>query len=179
MLNSKNTSLIIVDVQGNLARSMHNATELLNNLSILIRGSRLLDVPIIWMEQIPEKLGNTVEELTIHLDGMMPIKKNVFSCAKNEKFNSRLNEINPVNVVICGIETHICVYQTALDLLGKNFNVEVVADATAARLNYNKEIGLKKITQAGGAITTVETFLFEVQSIAKGKKFRDLIKLVK
>ena len=76
-------------------------------------------------------------------------------------------------------ETHICVYQTALDLLGKNFNVEVVADATAARLNYNKEIGLKKITQAGGAITTVETFLFEVQSIAKGKKFRDLIKLVK
>ena len=179
MLNSKNTVLVIIDVQGNLARIMQNTDVLLQNLAILIQGARLQDVPIIWMEQLPEKLGRTVDDVSIHLKGLKPIKKDVFSCWKNDEFISKLNEIKPDNIVLSGIETHICVYQTAMDLLKQNFNVEVVADATSTRLEYNKEIGLEKIRRAGGQITSVETLLFEIQGIARGEEFRGLVKLVK
>ena len=179
MLNSKNTVLVIIDVQGNLARIMQNTDALLQNLAILIQGARLQDVPIIWMEQLPEKLGKTVDDVSMHLKGLKPIEKDVFSCWKNDEFISMLNEINPDNVVLSGIETHICVYQTAMDLLKQNFNVEVVADATSTRLEYNKEIGLEKIRRAGGQITSVETLLFEIQGKATGEEFRGLVKLVK
>ena len=179
MLNSKNTVLVIIDVQGNLARIMQNTDVLLQNLAILIQGARLQDVPIIWMEQLPEKLGRTVDDVSMHLKGLKPIEKDVFSCWKNDEFISMLDEINPDNVVLSGIETHICVYQTAMDLLKQNFNVEVVADATSTRLEYNKEIGLEKIRRAGGQITSVETLLFEIQGKATGEEFRGLVKLVK
>ena len=179
MLNSKNTVLVIIDVQGNLARIMQNAEALFQNIAILIQGACLLDFPVIWMEQLPEKLGRTVDEVSTHLKGLKPIEKDVFSCGKNDEFNARLSEINPDNVVLSGIETHICVYQTAVDLLKRNFNVEVAADATSTRLGHNKEIGLEKIRRAGGEITSVETFLFEIQGKATGEKFRELVKLVK
>ncbi|MDP7715750.1 MAG: isochorismatase family protein, partial [Candidatus Marinimicrobia bacterium] len=78
-----------------------------------------------------------------------------------------------------GIETHICVYQTAKDLLDKEYNVEIVADATSTRLEYNKEIGLKKIRRAGGQITSVETILFELQGKATGENFKKLIQIIK
>jgi len=119
MLNSKNTVLVIIDVQGNLARIMQNAETLFQNMAILIQGARLLDVPVIWMEQLPDKLGSTVAEVSEHLDGLQPIAKGVFSCVQNDEFIETLDEINPDNVVLAGIETHICVYQTTMDLLAK------------------------------------------------------------
>ncbi len=179
MLNSKNTALVIIDVQGKLARIMQNADELFKNLAMLIKGARLLEVPIIWMEQLPDKLGPTVEEISDHLKGLNPIAKDVFSCDKNQEFNEKLDEINPENVVLAGIETHVCVYQTAKDLLAKNYNVEVVTDATSTRKEYNKAIGLEKIRRAGGEITSVETVLFEIQGIATGGKFKQLIEIIK
>ncbi len=179
MLNSKNTVLVIIDVQGKLARIMHNTDDLFKNLAMLIKGARLLEVPIIWMEQLPEKLGPTVEEVSKHLKGLNPIAKDVFSCSKNQEFNEKLDKINPENVVLAGIETHVCVYQTAKDLLSKDYNVEVVIDATSTRIEYNKEIGLEKICRAGGQITSVETVLFEIQGKATGEKFKDLIEIIK
>ena len=179
MLESKNTVLVIIDVQGNLARIMQDSDALFRNLAMLIKGARLLDVPIIWMEQLPEKLGPTVIEVSKNLDGLKPIEKDVFSCVKNDEFNAKMNEIKPDIILLAGIETHICVYQTAMDLLDRNFNVEVIADATSTRLEHNKEIGLEKIRCAGGAITSVETVLFEIQGRATGDKFKELVKLVK
>ena len=179
MLKTTNSALVIIDVQGKLARIMQNADELFRNLAMLIKGARLLNVPIIWMEQLPDKLGRTVEEVSEHLQGLTPIAKDVFSCGQNEEFNKILNKINPENVILAGIETHICVYQTAKDLLDKDYNVEIVADATSTRLEYNKEIGLKKIRRAGGQITSVETVLFELQSKATGENFKELIQIIK
>lgn len=180
MLDSKNTALVIIDVQGKLARIMQNADDLFKNLAMLIKGARLLEVPIIWMEQLPEKLGPTVKEVSEHLQGLHPIAKDVFSCWHNAEFKARLKEINPDRVFLAGIETHICVYQTALDLLEEGeYDVEVVADATSTRLPYNKEIGLKKICDYGGEITSVETFLFEVQGKASGDTFKRLIDIIK
>jgi nicotinamidase-related amidase len=179
MLNPKNTALVIIDVQGRLARIMQKADDLFKNLAMLIKGARLLEVPIIWMEQLPDKLGSTVTEVSEHLDGLQPISKGVFSCGQNDEFNATLDEINPENVVLAGIETHVCVYQSAMDLLKKNYNVEVVADATSTRLEHNKEIGLEKIRRAGGQITSVETALFELQGKATGDQFKQLIKIIK
>jgi len=158
---------------------MQNADDLFKNLSALIKGARVLEVPVIWMEQLPDKLGSTVEEVSDHLDGLEPIAKDVFSCGQNDEFNSRLTDIEPENVVLAGIETHICVYQTAMDLLDKNYNVEVVADATSTRLEHNKEIGLEKIRRAGGQITSVETVLFELQGKATGEQFKQIIEIIK
>jgi len=179
MLNSNNTVLVIIDVQGKLARIMHDAEDLFKNIAMLIKGARLLDVPIIWMEQLPEKLGPTVEAISEQLQNLTPIVKDVFSCDKSDEFNKELDEIQPENVILAGIETHVCVYQTAKDLLDKDYNVEVVADATSTRLDHNKVIGLEKIRQAGGQITSVETVLFELQGKATGDKFKDLIEIIK
>lgn len=179
MINAKNTVVVIIDVQGKLARIMQNADDLFSNLSMLIKGARLLDVPIIWMEQLPDKLGDTVEEVSRHLHGLQPIVKEEFSCVQNEEFNKKINELKPEYIILAGIETHICVYQTAVDLLTKKFKVEVVADSTSTRLAYNKEIGLEKICHAGGQITSVETLLFEIQGKATGPKFKELIAIIK
>jgi len=180
MLNSNNTVLVIIDVQGKLARIMQNANDLFKKLAMLIKGARLLDIPIIWMEQLPEKLGPTVDEVSEHLQGLNPIAKDVFSCWQNADFQTRLKEINPERVFLAGIETHVCVYQTALDLLEEGeYDVEVVADATSTRIEYNKAIGLEKIRKSGGEITSVETFLFEVQGKATGAIFKDLIEIIK
>ena len=160
MLNPKNTALVIIDVQGRLARIMQKADDLFKNLAILIKGARLLEVPIIWMEQLPDKLGSTVAEVSEHLDGLQPIAKGVFSCVQNDEFNATLDEINPDNVVL-------------------DYNVEVVADATSTRLEHNKEIGLEKIRRAGGQITSVETALFEFQGKATGDQFKQLIEIIK
>ena len=179
MLKPTNSALVIIDVQGKLARIMQNADDLFKNLSALIKGARVLEVPVIWMEQLPDKLGRTVEEVSENLDGLEPIAKDVFSCGQNDEFNSRLTDIEPENVVLAGIETHICVYQSAMDLLDKNYNVEVVADATSTRLEHNKEIGLEKIRRAGGQITSVETELFELQGKATGDQFKQIIDIIK
>ena len=179
MLKTTNSTLVIIDIQGKLARIMQNADELFRNLAMLIKGARLLNVPIIWMEQLPDKLGRTVEEVSEHLQGLTPISKDVFSCGQNEEFNKALDKIDPENVILAGIETHICVYQTAKDLLDKDYNVEIVADATSTRLEYNKEIGLEKIRRAGGQITSVETILFELQGKATGENFKELIQIIK
>ena len=179
MLKPTNSALVIIDVQGKLARIMQNADDLFKNLSALIKGARVLEVPVIWMEQLPDKLGSTVEEVSDHLDGLEPIAKDVFSCGQNDEFNSRLTDIEPENVVLAGIETHICVYQSAMDLLEKDYNVEVVADATSTRLEHNKEIGLEKIRRAGGQITSVETVLFELQGKATGEQFKQIIEIIK
>ena len=120
-----------------------------------------------------------MEEVSEHLQGLTPISKDVFSCGQNEEFNKALDKIDPENVILAGIETHICVYQTAKDLLEKNYNVEVVTDATSTRLYYNKEIGLKKIRRARGQITSVETILFELQGKATGENFKELIQIIK
>ncbi|MBL7014453.1 MAG: isochorismatase family protein [Candidatus Marinimicrobia bacterium] len=179
MLGKQNTVFVIIDVQGKLARMMHHSVDLFLQLGILIEGARLLDIPIIWMEQLPEKLGPTVKEVSQHLNGVTPLSKDVFSCYRDESFREILNELKPDNVILAGIETHICVYQTAIDLIKSNYNVEIVTDATSTRNPENKIIGINKIIRAGGEETSVEMVLFEIQGKASGDTFRDLIRLLK
>jgi len=179
MLESKNTILVIIDVQGKLAQIMHDREDLVKNLQILISGAKLLEIPIIWMEQLPDKLGPTIPEIQELLPDMEPIVKDVFSCARNEEFNGRLQELHGHDIILAGIESHVCVYQTAMDLLDQDYAVLVAADAVSSRTDSNKQLGLERMLLEGVVQTSVEMVLFELQGVATGDRFRKLAKLVK
>ena len=142
MLDPKNTIIVIIDVQGKLAQLMDRSDKLFANLSILVRGAKLLNIPIVWMEQVPNKLGPTISEIKDILIDQEPIIKDVFSCVRNEEFNNQLKRLNPSDIVLAGIESHICVYQTAMDLLNNKQNVHIVSDALSYRTSANKEFGI-------------------------------------
>ena len=179
MLDPKSTVLVIIDVQGKLAQIMHDRDTLFNNLHILVSGVKLLNIPIIWMEQVPDKLGSTIPEIKDVLIDQKPIIKDVFSCMKNEEFNNQIKRINPNDIILAGIESHVCVYQTAMDLLEKKYNVHIVADAISSRISENKELGIERMILEGAMQTSVEMLLFEIQGEAKGDRFRQISKLVK
>ena len=179
MLESKTAILVIIDVQGKLAQIMHDREDLVKNLQILISGAKLLETPIIWMEQLPDKLGPTIPEIQELLPDIEPIVKDVFSCARNEEFNGRLQELHGHDIILAGIESHVCVYQTAMDLLGQDFTVHVAADAVSSRTDSNKQLGLERMLLEGVVQTSAEMVLFELQGVATGDRFRKLAKLVK
>jgi len=172
------TVLVIIDVQGKLAKIAYESESLLRNLKILIKGFKVLGLPILWTEQLPDKLGPTLPEIAELFDDEKPILKSDFSCIGEEKFVEALTKLDPHHVVVAGIETHVCVYQTARDLLEK-YEVSVVADAVSSRTEFNKQIGIDKILLDGGTQTSVEMLLFELQKKATGDSFKELIKLVK
>ncbi len=178
-MNQKKFAIILIDVQGNLAQSMYKKEDLFKNLKILIEGAKLLDIPLLLTEQVPEKLGPTLPEISALIPDKSPIVKTVFSCARDENFISQLESLKVDHVALCGIETHVCVYQTALDLIEMGYHVDIISDAVSSRKGSNKKIGIDRIMLAGGTITSVETLLFEVQEVATGNVFRKLIKLVK
>ncbi len=179
MLVSNNAVLLVIDVQGKLAQLMDNRDSLFRNLQILIRGLQILEVPVLWMEQIPGKLGPTIPEVAKLLSPVIPIKKSSFSCCGNKEFMDNLIPLNRKQVLLTGIETHICVYQTALDLLQMGYEVQVVADATSTRAPENKQVGLERIKDLGGVITSTEMVLFELMRVGEGARFKEICKIVK
>lgn len=183
MFSKENTVLLLIDVQGKLAQLMYNKEELFESLNTLIKGLAILDVPIIWVEQIPEKLGSTTPEVAQLLQEIMPdlkpIPKKSFSCCGNEKFMEKFKSIKRKQVLVVGIETHICVYQTSLELLNFGYELQVVTDCVSSRKKENKEVGIRRIVQAGGAETTTEMIIFELMKAAEGEAFKKMVKVVK
>lgn len=179
MLAPDSTVLVVIDVQGRLARIMWERERLFRSLRTLIAGVRLFGIPIIWLEQTPDKLGPTVPEVAELLADLRPLPKCTFSCWGEPAFRERLEATGRRQVLLCGIETHVCVYQTAADLLARGYQPEVVTDAVSSRCEHNWRIGLEKIRAAGAALTSVETVLFELQREAGGERFRRLVELVK
>lgn len=187
MLTIDNTVFVLVDVQGKLASVMHEKEALFDNLTRIVRAMNVLEIPIIWMEQIPEKMGETISQLKELLPDQKPIAKTNFSCCGSEEFMDQLKQSGRKQVLIAGIETHVCVYQTAVDLMRSGYAVEVIADAVSSRNPVNKDIGLHKIKACGarsvgsgqGHITTVETAIFELMQTSEHTAFRDILKIVR
>ena len=179
MLTTENTVLLIVDIQGKLAHLMHDKEMLFDNVGKIIRGAQILNLPILWAEQNPNGLGPTISEISRLLATQEPISKFSFSCWGSDRFVEELEALHPENVLIAGIETHVCVYQTTRDLVKAGYAVEVVADAVSSRTPDNKSIGLEKIKVAGAGITSVEAALFELLGEAVGDKFKEILAIVK
>jgi nicotinamidase-related amidase len=178
MLENTNTVLVLVDLQVKLAPVMYEQKALIENTVKLIRGINILNIPILWVEHNPRGLGKTVPEVAELISGK-PITKLSFSCCDERCFMEALENSKRRQILLAGIESHICIYQTAIDLLRSAYEVEVVVDATSSRTLQNKEIGLQKVKDAGGAWTSVETVLFELLKVAEGAKFREILKIVK
>jgi len=179
MLNIENVVLLIVDIQGNLAHSMHGKELLFENVQKLIKGIQVLEIPILWVEQNPQGLGPTIPEIADILSNIQPVGKMSFSSCRNDRFVRALKALNRKQVLIAGIEAHVCVYQTAADLVGLGYEVQVAADGVSSRKMENKKIGLQKMKDAGAGLTSVETALFELLKSAEGNRFREILKILK
>jgi len=179
MLQIHACCLVVVDVQGKLAQLMYDKQALFKNIQILIKAAKILDIPILWCQQCPDALGPTVPEIAELLVDNEPVNKAAFSCCGSGKFNARLNELNRQQVLLCGIEAHVCIYQTVVDLLGKGFNVDVIADAISSRTAENKQIAIKRMAKHGVNISSTEMALFELLKTAEHPQFKQIAKLVK
>jgi len=179
MLSKQNSVLVVIDVQEKLTRFMHERDELVANLEKLIQGLRALEVPIVWVEQNPDGLGPTIPELSEHLADLEPVTKLSFSCCGTEAFQQALEATGRKQAILCGIESHVCVYQTTMDLLDAGYEVEVIADAVSSRCATNKEIALAKIRAAGAGVGCTEMVLFELLQAAEGPAFKAILKIVK
>lgn len=179
MLKLEDTVLLVIDVQGKLAQLMHGKEELFSNVGLMIQGAQVLEVPILLTEQYPKGLGPTVPEIAELLPDVEPITKTAFSCCGEKTFNEAFANLERRQALLVGIETHVCVWQTAHDLLESEYEVHVAADAVSSRHPGNKEIGLQKMRDAGVEITCVESALFELMRVAEGSKFKAVSKLLK
>ena len=179
MLDIYDCCLVVVDIQGKLAQLIHDRQALFKNIQILITAAKILNIPILWTQQCPESLGPTVPEVAELLIDNEPIKKAAFSCCGSEQFNAKLNNLARQQVLLCGIEAHVCIYQTAVDLLRKGFNVNVIADAVSSRKLDNKQIAISTMADDGVNISSVEMALFELLKNAEHPKFKQITKLIK
>ena len=179
MLDIQTSCLVVVDVQGKLAQLMYDRQSLFQNIQILIKAAKILDIPIIWCQQCPDSLGLTVPEIEQLLCDSEPVNKASFSCCGEEKFRGKLNDLARKQILLCGIEAHVCIYQTAVDLHNKGYRVNVIADAVSSRTLENKRIALRKMAVAGLEIACTEMSLFELLKTAEHPKFKQIAKLIK
>jgi nicotinamidase-related amidase len=179
MLKAKRTAVVLIDVQEKLLAAMPKGDQVAATIAKLLAGAKELDVPVLWCEQAPDKLGPTVETLHPFLEGLKPVEKTHFSCFGEKKFRKRLDDVMPKQVLLAGVETHVCVYQTAAELLEADHEVQVVADCVTSRTEQNHELGLTRMAQLGATHTSVEMCLFELQRKASGDTFRAIHKIIK
>jgi nicotinamidase-related amidase len=179
MLEIQNCCLTLVDVQGKLAQLVAGRDSLFKNIQILVQAATTLDIPILWCQQVPEALGPTVPEIAELLTGQEPIDKASFSCCGDERFTAELNALGKEQVLLCGIETHVCVYQTAIDLMEGGLDVTIVADAVSSRTEQNRQTALTRLAAEGARISSTEMVLFELLRTARHPQFKQIAKLVK
>ena len=175
----KNPCLVLIDMQEKLFPAISNNEILLDNIEILIRGFQLFDFPIVVTEQVPDKLGKTIDRVTTLFKQVKPIIKSSFSCLGEPNFIKFLETHNPSEIILAGLETHVCVYQTALDLIKENKHVEVVANGVSSRDVDNHLVALSRMQNQGVLLNTVEMLFFNIQKKAEGDTFKKLIKLLK
>jgi nicotinamidase-related amidase len=179
MLEVNQTVLVVIDVQEKLTRVMHEKEALVSNLQRLIKGLTTLEIPILVTEQYPQGLGPTVSEIASLLPDISRISKTVFSCWNEEKFVSELKALQRKQVLICGIEGHVCVYQTACDLVANGYETYAVTDTISSRTPENRQLSFEMMKQTGARLTGMETVLFELLKVAQGDKFKKISQIVK
>jgi hypothetical protein len=152
----------VVDIQERLLPAMHERERVLQNALRLVKGAGVLNLPLLATEQYPKGIGRTVSELAGAIPGFAPLEKTAFSCCGAKDFISSLASKDVSNVILCGIGAHVCVCQTALDLLDQGFRVFVVADAISSRTPENWHWGIERMRDSGAAIVSTEMILFEL-----------------
>ncbi len=174
--------LVVIDVQEKLMARIHCHEEVEENIVRLVRGFGVLGIPVVATEQYPQGIGPTtapVREACTAGGGWSPIEKMCFSGVGCLPFRERLDELDRREIILCGIETHVCVYQTAMDLLEQGFGVTLVRDAVSSRSAANRDVALQRMSAAGARLSSTEMILFELTVESGTDQFRTISKLVK
>jgi nicotinamidase-related amidase len=179
MLSRSSAILVVVDIQGNLFQAMQDKENLLAQAIKIIKGANVFNLPIIVTEQTPAKLGQTVEQIMQELKGSEVIGKETFSSWADNNFREKMESYGRQKVVLIGIESHVCIYQTAIDLIQNGYSVHVVTDAVSSRTRENSDVGLAAMKAAGAHMTSAEMVLFELLRTAGDAKFKEIYKIVK
>ena len=176
-LSSKVNALIIIDIQEKIIRPIFNKDSIIKNIKKLINAYQILEENIYISEQNPLKLGATIPEL-LPKNGFKKIEKMEFSLANIQEFLEELKNKKITNLIVCGIETHICIQQTTLDCLQQGFKVFLVSDAMSSRNRVDHEIALQRMTKSGAILTTTESIIFELCKTADRKEFKEIRNII-
>lgn len=180
ILNPKATALIVIDVQEAFRTAIADFEITARRVATAVRGFQVLGLPIFVTEQYPKGLGNTAGEIkSVLSDNLEIYEKTVFSSCGADSFVEKLEALGIKQPVICGLETHICVSQTAHDLMERGFQVHVLCDCVTSRFEYNRLAGLAKMRRGGVIESSTEMALFELMGDAKHEKFKEIQALIK
>jgi len=179
LLHREQTVLVIVDMQEKLLPAVESSDAILRNARILIEGAKILGIPILVTEQYPQGLGPTVAALSDVLGDAPRYPKLSFSCLGDDAFLAALESLDRDQILICGVETHICVLQTALDVLEHGWMAAVAAEAVSSRNGAYCHLGIERMRRAGVVVTCAESALFEMMAVAGTDEFRAISRLVK
>lgn len=171
--------LVVIDMQERLLPAMAEPDAVAGRCATLMRAARRLDVAMLVSEQYPKGLGRTVAPLAGLMANDARVEKMHFSCMREPGFAERLGALGRRQVTLCGIETHVCVLQTALDLAQRGYRVSVVADAVGSRQHRDHDIGLRRMADDGVSVVTTEMVVFEWLERAGTKEFKELSALIK
>ena len=178
-ISARECTGLVVDIQERLFPVMHERDELLNRVLILLEGLKLLEIPVLLSEQYPRGLGPTLQNVLDVLEPNKTVEKISFSCCGEPDFLSQLNQRDRKQVIICGIEAHVCVLQTVIDLVDMGFTPVVVADCISSRNPDDKKVAVERMRSEGAVITTSESLLFELTRVAGTPQFKQISRLVK
>ena len=178
-INRENTIGLVVDVQEKLFPAIDDNKSILNNTLKMLDGLKLFKIPIVVTQQYSKGLGATIPEINNSIGNFSYIEKNSFSCYREPAFIRVLNRIGKRNVIIMGIESHICILQTALDLLYNNFNPVIVEDCVGSCNPNDKQVAIWRMRDVGSVITTSESMLYELCREAGTPEFKEILKIVK
>ena len=179
ILNRDHSLLLVVDVQEKLAPAILGIDSMLTRLQMLLRGVKALDVPVIFTEHCPEKIGSTVASLRSLAQNACYVPKTWFGATRQEEICRQLHSSERRQIVIAGAEAHVCVMQTALGLLEQEYEVFMVIDAIGSRERQDKEIAIERLCSAGVIPVTSEMVLFEWLAHADADSFRDILRMIK
>ena len=179
IIDREDTVLLIVDIQDKLAAVMKEKDKVVRNTLHLVELAKLINMPVIVTEQYPRGLGTTVPEIREALPFYRPVEKMTFDCCGQPDFLEELKEHNKRNVILTGMETHICVLQTSLGLIKEEFDVHLVCDAVCSRTKANWRSGVELVRDAGGVLTNTETVLFQLLGVAGTPEFKAISNRIK
>jgi nicotinamidase-related amidase len=179
-LAREHAALVVIDMQESFRAAVPDFAAVAARVAVAARGAQLLNVPVVVTEQYPKGLGRTAEEIRAALPaGDEPVEKTAFSSCGAREFVARLEQAGARQVLVCGIEAHVCVNQTTHDLLARGYQVHLLTDCVSSRAARDREAGLSKMLRAGALPSTVELALFELMRDARHEQFKAIQRLIK
>lgn len=178
-VKKEDTAAVVVDIQERLFPIIYKNDKLTNSLVRLIHGLRVLDIPLIVTQQYTKGLGETIKPVKDALGGFTHIEKQSFSCCGDEAFMDAVKKTGKRNIILMGIESHVCVLQTCLDLIDGGFQPVLIEDCVSSRYKNDKKIAVERMRQAGAIVSTYESILFELTVVSGTEQFKAIAKIIK